>query len=366
MRFSVQREIFMRPLMQVVGVVERRQTMAILSNVLVVARGGRISLTATDLEVEIKGDCDGTISTEGETTVPARKLADICRALPDGSMFDFKLVQDRVTLTSGRSRFALAVLNAQDYPAVEANELGQKVQVLKSELAEILDRAAFAMAHQDVRYYLNGLLLELRPGALRGIATDGHRLSIVEVPSQHDVQERSQMIVPRKGVMELQRMVADGSGSVGVSFGRSHVRIDFSDGQFTSKLIDGKFPDYESVVPAAAEKKAKINRTDFREALQRVAILSSEKYRGVRLDFSEGSLSLTAHNPEQEEAQETLSAESNCAGLSVGFNVNYLMEALNALRGTEIMFCMRDQGSSALLREVDSELVRQVVMPLKL
>lgn len=366
MRFSVQREVFMRPLMQVVGVVERRQTMAILSNVLVVARNGRISLTATDLEVEIKGDCDGTITDEGETTVPARKLADICRALPDGSTFDFKLVQDRVTLTSGRSRFALAVLGAQDFPAVEAGELGRTISVAKSELAEILDRAAFAMAHQDVRYYLNGLLLELRSGALRGVATDGHRLSIVEVKSAHDFDDRSQMIVPRKGVLELQRMMSDGAGNVGVSFGRNHVRVDMTDGQFTSKLIDGKFPDYESVVPAAAERKARINRLEFREALQRVAILSSEKYRGVRMDFTDGNLSLTAHNPEQEEAQEMLSVESNCAGLSVGFNVNYLMEALNALRGTEILFCMRDAGSSALLRELDSELVRQVVMPLKL
>ncbi len=366
MRFIVQREVFMRPLMQVVGVVERRQTMAILSNILVVARGGRISLTATDLEVELKSECEGNVTEEGETTVPARKLADICRALPDGSTFDFSLKQDRVTLKSGPSRFSLAVLGAQDFPTVDAIDLGSMVEVEKSQLAEIIDRAAFAMAHQDVRYYLNGLLLELRSGALRGVATDGHRLSIVEVTSEHGLTERSQMIVPRKGVMELQRMMADGQGSVKVSFGRNHVRIGLSDGQFTSKLIDGKFPDYESVVPAAAERKALVNRQALREALQRVAILSSEKYRGVRLDFTDESLSLTAHNPEQEEAQETLSSASNCAGLSVGFNVNYLMEALNALRGTEILFCMRDAASSALLREVDSELIRQVVMPLKL
>jgi DNA polymerase III subunit beta len=366
MRFTVQREVLMRPLMQVVNVVERRQTMAILSNLLVVARNGRVSLTATDLEVEIKSNCAAEISQDGETTLPARKFADIVKAMSDGSTIDFKLNADRATLSAGKSRFQLACLSAQDFPAVEAADLGREVSLPKSQLAEIIERAAFAMAHQDVRYYLNGLLLELKADALRGVATDGHRLSIVEVSSEHGVAERQQMIVPRKGVLELQRMVSDGDDPVVLAFGRSHVQLKFADGQFTSKLIDGKFPDYESVVPAAAERRANINRLAFREALDRVAILSSEKYRGVRLEFHDEHLDVTAHNPEQEEAHDAVSASGNCAGLSVGFNVNYLKEALGALRGENILFCMRDGSSSALLREVDNDRVRQVVMPLKL
>jgi DNA polymerase-3 subunit beta len=222
------------------------------------------------------------------------------------------------------------------------------------------------MAHQDVRYYLNGTLLDLREGALRCVATDGHRLALCETPVDLESKARRQVIIPRKGVLELQRLLDAGDGTVEIEFGRNHLRVRRNDFTFTTKLIDGRFPDYESVIPIGADKQLTVGRDELRAALQRASILSNEKYRGVKLELTPGRLQIVAHNPEQEEAVEELEVRTPVDGLSVGFNVNYLLDALGALRGNEVTLCLRDGNSSCLIRDADNERSRHVVMPLRL
>ena len=222
------------------------------------------------------------------------------------------------------------------------------------------------MAQQDVRYYLNGLLLDLREQALRCVATDGHRLALVETPLTSGATAQKQILIPRKGVLELQGLFEAGDGTVELEFGRNHLRVKRGEVTFTSKLIDGRFPDYEAVVPIGADKEVRVSREALRGALQRAAILSNEKYRGVKLEVSPNKLRIIAHNPEQEEAVEELEAKTSVSELGVGFNVNYLLDALNALGGDEVLMCLRDGNSSCLLRAPDSELARHVIMPLRL
>jgi DNA polymerase-3 subunit beta len=366
MQFSIQREVLLKPLQQVIGVVERRQTLPVLSNLLLVAASDRVTFTGTDLEVEMAASVDAAGAENGEITLPARKLFDICRALPDGSKVQFKLAGDRMTVSSGRSRFTLATLPASEFPVIENIELVERIALPKSTLKDLMDRTAFAMANQDVRYYLNGMLLDLRETVLRCVATDGHRLALAETELEAGSATQRQIIIPRKGVVELQGLFESGEGDVELEFGRNHLRVRHNDVIFTSKLIDGRFPDYEAVIPIGADKEVHVEREAFRGALQRAAILSNEKYRGVKLDVSPNKLRIVAHNPEQEEAVEEVEARTGVNDLSVGFNVNYLQDALNALQGDEVLLCLRDANSSCLLRAPASERSRHVVMPLRL
>jgi len=366
MRFTIQREVLLKPLQQVVGVVERRQTLPVLANLLVVATPQQVSFTGTDLEVEMSATTQADQIEAGEITIPARKLFDICRALPDGSKIEFKLNGDRVEVKSGRSRFTLATLPASEFPVIENIDLVERVSLPEATLKGLMDRTAFAMAQQDVRYYLNGLLLDLREHALRSVATDGHRLAVVETNLEAGVAAQRQILIPRKGVLELQGLFEVGDGAVELEFGRAHLRVKRGEVTFTSKLIDGRFPDYEAVVPIGADKEVRVSREALRGALQRAAILSNEKYRGVKLEVSPNKLRIIAHNPEQEEAVEEIEAKTGVAELGVGFNVNYLLDALNALGGDEVLMCLRDGNSSCLLRAPDSEQARHVIMPLRL
>jgi DNA polymerase-3 subunit beta len=366
MRFSIQREVLLKPLQQVVGVVERRQTLPVLANLLVVAGPKQVTFTGTDLEVEMSANALAEDMQPGEITIPARKLFDICRALPDGSKVEFKLNGDRVSVNSGRSRFTLATLPAAEFPVIDNIELVERVSLPEATLKGLMDRTSFAMAQQDVRYYLNGLLLDLRENALRCVATDGHRLALVETALASGASAQRQILIPRKGVLELQGLFEAGDGMVELEFGRNHLRVKRGEVTFTSKLIDGRFPDYEAVVPIGADKEVRVGREPLRGALQRAAILSNEKYRGVKLEVSPNKLRIIAHNPEQEEAVEELEAKTSVSELGVGFNVNYLLDALNALGGEEVLMCLRDGNSSCLLRAPDSELARHVIMPLRL
>jgi DNA polymerase III subunit beta len=302
----------------------------------------------------------------GEITIPARKLFDICRALPDGIKIDFKQNGERVTMSAGRSRYTLSTLPAAEFPQVDNIDLLERVTLPEATLKELIDRTAFAMAHQDVRYYLNGTLLDLREQALRCVATDGHRLALCETGIELNAKARRQIIIPRKGVLELQRLLDAGDGTVEIEFGRNHLRVRRSDFVFTTKLIDGRFPDYEAVIPIGADKVLTVAREDLRAALQRASILSNEKYRGVKMELAPGRLHIVAHNPEQEEAVEELEVATHVDGLAVGFNVNYLLDALSALRGAEVMLCLRDGNSSCLIRDADNERSRHVIMPLRL
>lgn len=366
MRFSLQREAFLKPLAQVVNVVERRQTLPVLANLLALVKDGQLSLTGTDLEVEMVARCAVDDAQDGEITIPARKLFDIVRALPDGSRVTVSQSGEKITVQAGRSRFTLSSLPANDFPAIDEVEATERVEVPEAALKELIERTAFAMAQQDVRYYLNGLLFDLGDHRLRCVATDGHRLALCEAELDGSAQAKRQIIVPRKGVTELQRLLEGGDRVLELEMGRNHIRVKRDDVTFTSKLIDGRFPDYEAVIPIGADREVRIDREVLRAALQRAAILSNEKYRGVRIEVSPGQLKINAHNPEQEEAQEEVEADTTVDGLAVGFNVNYLLDALGALRDETVVLALRDANSSALVREAANERSRHVVMPLRL
>ena len=366
MRFSLQREAFLKPLAQVVNVVERRQTLPVLANFLVQVKDGQLSLTGTDLEVEMVSRISVDNANDGETTIPARKLFDIVRALPDGSVITVAQTGDKVTVSAGRSRFTLATLPSNDFPSVDEVEATDRIAISEATLKELIERTSFAMAQQDVRYYLNGLLFDVRDTLLRCVATDGHRLALCETPLETGTGNKRQIIVPRKGVTELQRLLEGGDREIELEIGRSHIRMKRDDAMFTSKLIDGRFPDYEAVIPISADRLVTVDRELLKASLQRAAILSNEKYRGVRVEVSPGQLKISAHNPEQEEAQDEVEVDTQVSDLAIGFNVNYLLDALSALRDEQVVIQLRDSNSSALVREASNEKSRHVVMPLRL
>jgi DNA polymerase III subunit beta len=365
MKFSAERELILAPLQAVIGVVERRQTMPILANVLVVGRDNQLWITATDLEVELVAKAAVTVQQAGEITLPARKLLDIVRALPDKAQVSVSIEGDRATVRSGKSRFTLATLPASDFPTVEDIRAQQTLSVAQSALKRLLDKTHFSMAQQDVRYYLNGMLLEAAGKVLRTVATDGHRLAFCEAALEVDANATQQVIVPRKGVLELQRLLS-GDAAVELAIGSNHVRAQIGDIRFTSKLIDGRFPEYSRVIPTAPSKKIAADRDTLRAALQRAAILSNEKYRGIRLAVKTGSLILQSHNPEQEEAEEELAVNYGGEELEIGFNVNYLLDALAALEAGEVELGLTDANNSCLLSSSTTPQAKYVVMPMRL
>jgi len=368
MKFSILREDLIKPLTLVAGVVERRQTLPILGNVLIVVTDGQLSLTGTDLEVELvaRVEIDNDF-VDGEITVPARKLTDICKSLPDGSTVRFEVEGDKVVIRSGRSRFTLSTLSASDFPNVEESPASYKFSVVQDHLKNLIDSTAFAMAQQDVRYYLNGMLWEIKQNNLRLVATDGHRLAMCNQDIEADVSGTHQIILPRKGVIELGRLLDGGSQEISLTLGNNHLRASTASFTFTSKLIDGKFPDYERVLPRVSDKLVIANRKDLREAFVRAAILSNEKYRGVRLLLEMGELKIYANNPDHEEAEEIVSVEYQGNSLEIGFNVSYLLDVLSVINGDSVRFSMSDSNSSATLEDVSEEdKSLYVVMPMRL
>lgn len=368
MKFSVSREALLRPLQLVAGVVEKRQTLPALANVLVVLDGTQLSLTGTDLEVEIIGRVRlESAGMDGEITVPAKKFLDICRSLPEGSVIDFVYQDQKVTVKSGRSRFTLSTLPASEFPAIELgdNDLGFRCE--QAEIKRLIDRTGFAMAQQDVRYYLNGMLWELHEGSLRVVATDGHRLAMCTRPVNIALKgDMKQAILPRKGVIELARLLSEPEKSVEVIIGNNHIRAVTDAFIFTSKLVDGKFPDYERVLPRNGDKVVLGNREDLRQAFARTSILSNEKYRGVRFVVTEGLVTITANNPEQEEAEEQVVVEYGGGPIEVGFNVSYLQDVANVISSDSLRITLADSNSSALIEEPDNSDSLYVVMPMRL
>lgn len=368
MKFVISRDALLKPLNLVAGVVERRQTLPILSNVLLVLEGDQLSITGTDLEVELVGrvSLDQPAISGGEITVPARKLADICKSLPDGSDIEFTAEDRRVVVKAGRSRFTLSTLAAADFPNVEQGSGGQGFVVKQGDLKRLIDRTSFAMAQQDVRYYLNGMLWEVENGHLRVVSTDGHRLAMCTLEADIGASEQMQVILPRKGVIELARLLHKENDDVEVVIGTNHIRATTTDFTFTSKLVDGKFPDYDRVLPKSSTKAVYGSREELRQAFSRAAILSNEKYRGVRLMLSDGSLQILANNPEQEEAEEIVSVDYAGESLEIGFNVSYLLDVLSVLDGEKVKLSLSDSNSSALLEEAEHSDCRYVVMPMRL
>ncbi|MFQ5547874.1 MAG: DNA polymerase III subunit beta [Woeseia sp.] len=365
MKFTATREVLLKPLQAVIGVVERRQTMPILANVLLVAKDDNVAITATDLEVELVASAEGDVAGGGEVTVPGRKLLDICRALPEEAALAVQLGGEKLSIKSGRSKFTLTTLPAADFPTVEDINAVQTLSLPQATLGVLLDKTHFSMAQQDVRYYLNGLLVETDGKLLRAVATDGHRLALSQVRLDGKKMPEQQVIVPRKGVLELQRLMS-GEGDVSLQLGSNHIRLELDGIRFTSKLIDGRFPEYERVIPQDTSNQLVADRALLRGALQRTAILSNEKYRGIRLIIRDGSLVLQAHNPEQEEAEEELEVKYRGEDIEIGFNVNYLLDALGAIDADEITLSVVDSNSSCLMREPGSDDSKYVVMPMRL
>jgi DNA polymerase-3 subunit beta len=366
MKIKTQRETILRPLQQVIGAVERRQTLPALANVLIRADGENVSLTTTDLEVELVSKLAMPVEAGGEITVPARKLMDICRALPEGAELALGSDGERAIVRSGRSRFTLATLPASEFPTVEDISVSRELSLSQAALKSLIDRTSFAMANQDVRYYLNGLMLELGAGGLKAVATDGHRLSLAQIEVGDQGEHTQQVIVPRKGVQELSRLLEATDEQAKVAVGTSHVRVELPDLRFTSKLIDGRFPDYGRVVPKGGDKTLSVERERLRQALVRASILSNEKYRGIRLMMAEGLLRIQAHNPEQEEAEEELEVAFPAAEMEIGFNVNYLLDVLGTIEGDRVELTFRDGNSSVLIRDPEDSQTLYVVMPMRL
>jgi len=367
MQFTIQREALLKPLQLVAGVVERRQTLPVLSNVLLAVDGNQLSLTGTDLEVELVGRIALEEAAEaGEITVPARKLMDICKSLPDDATLSFRVEEGKAVIKAGRSRFTLATLPAADFPNVEDGPGAMSFTVGQNKLRRLIERTSFAMAQQDVRYYLNGMLLEINRGQLRAVATDGHRMAMCTVDANIEYQDRYQLIVPRKGILELARLLAEADDLVSITLGTHHIRAATGDFTFTSKLVDGKFPDYERVLPRGGDKIVVADRQSLRNAFARTAILSNEKYRGIRLMLSDAQLKIQANNPEQEEAEEELAVDYTGSTLEIGFNVSYLLDVMNVLGHEQAKIILADANSSALIQEADNDDSLYVVMPMRL
>lgn len=367
MKFNVSRDAFLKPLQVVSGAVERRHTLPILSNLLLQIEGDRLRLTGTDLEVELVSSVAvNAAGGDGAVTVPAKKLVDIVRSLPEDSNIEFSAEEDKAFVRSGRSKFKLSTLPADDFPNIDdwtsdINFVSDQV-VLK----RLMEKTHFSMANQDVRYYLNGMLFETDNGMLRSVATDGHRLAMSSCAVEQPGLAQKQVIVPRKGVVELLRLLGEEEAEVSVAIGNNHIRIESETIVFTSKLVDGRFPDYRRVLPSGGDKIVVADRDLLRQAFGRASILSNEKFRGVRLNLASGELCITATNPEQEQAEEVIEVDYQGEELEIGFNVSYLLDVLNNVDDNEIRFTLADSNSSALIEPNHDDSCCYVVMPMRL
>ncbi|PQJ95936.1 DNA polymerase III subunit beta [Chromatium okenii] len=366
MEFTVSRETLLPALGKVIGVVERRQTMPILSNLHLVANDDRVMLTATDLEVEVKTSFPVELKQSGEVTIPAKKLVDICRSLGEGTEIHFQMSDERCTVKAERSRFTLGLLPASEFPLMDTVQDGFQLSITESVFKRLLDKTAFAMAQQDVRYYLNGLLLEFRESTLTAVATDGHRLAKFQSSVDVGISELRQIIVPSKTISELRRQLNYSDDVITMSLGEKSIHIVMGNLTMTSKLVDGRYPEYERVIPHTLSRQASLKKDELKRALSRTAILSNEKYRGVRLTFDQGMLRLLAQNPSQEEAEEEIELDYQDDSISIGFNVSYLTDVLGVIDGKEVYIQFQDANSSSVWHGKDADDESYVVMPMRI
>jgi len=362
-----QRDTLLAPLQSVSGIVERRHTLPILSNVLLEKKGDRLTLLATDIEIQITTSTEVAVGEgDGAVTVGARKLQEILRSLPDTAEVSLVLEDKRLTVRAGKSRFSLQTLPADDFPRMTMTE-GETRQfsITQKAFRHLLGKTQYGMAAQDVRYYLNGLLLLVEGKELRAVATDGHRLAFASVEIEADLP-RQEMILPRKTVLELNRLLVDNDEPLNITLASNQVRFAFGSVVLVSKLIDGKFPDYERVVPATLKNHMTVGRQTLMQAMNRAAILTNEKFRGIRVVLGENSLKLMAANAEQEEAQEEIEVQYTGDAIDVGFNVGYLLDVLNNVHTEEIQWSFNDANSSALITVPGNERFKYVIMPMRI
>ena len=366
MKIVTDRENLLEPLQQIAGVVERRQTLPILANILINAGSQGLQMTSTDLEVELKTTASATCEGDVDFTLPARKLLDITKALPEGAVINLDIDGDKAKLQSGRSRFSLGILPAQDYPVIEPTPSNISLTIKEALLKRLIEKTQFAMAQQDVRYYLNGMLLEIQNGDIKTVATDGHRLALSQQTNIAPKDISTQVILPRKAVIELGRLLKDKDEDIQVELSNSYIKILLEGSVFTSKLIDGRFPEYQRVMPTGSDKDVIADKSALRQSLSRASILSNEKYRGIRFSISNGLLQLQAHNPEQEEAEEELEINYKGDELKIGFNVGYLIDAISAIDEEEVIIELKDSNSSALMYGKENDLSKYVIMPMRI
>ncbi|MCC5852047.1 MAG: DNA polymerase III subunit beta [Alkalimonas sp.] len=367
MHLSIDKETLLKPLQMVSGAIERRHTLPILSNVLLDVQQQQLSLTGTDLEIEMVASVAvSQVHQPGRITVPAKKLLDICRSLPDGCQIELTLVGEHFVISSGKAKFTLTTLPATEYPNLESWQGEVNLQLSRAELRRLLEETAFSMANQDVRYYLNGLLFEVDQQLVRTVATDGHRLAMSQLQLNEATQAQQQLIIPRKGVLEMLRLLPDDDGSLTLSLGANHIRLVDAAFSFSSKLIDGRFPDYRRVIPRNSTKQVTAHRPVLKDACTRASILSNEKYRGVRFNLAANELQITANNPEHEQAEEVIEVEYQGDTLEIGFNVGYVLDVLNSLNTDLVLLHLSDSNSSVLIEGVGNAQASYVVMPMRL
>jgi len=364
---KTQRDTLLRPLQIVSGIVERRHTLPILANILIRKDGEKVSFLSTDIEVQITTHAEvGSGPETVATTVAARKLLDILRALPDTGDVSLSLANKRMTVQSGKSRFALQTLAAEEFPTVaQAEQFNAKVTLPQKTLKHLFNMVHFAMAQQDIRYYLNGLLLVVDGKHVIAVATDGHRLAFCQVETDQDFA-RQEVIIPRKTILELQRLLEDLDNPVDLEIASNQVKLTFADIELISKLVEGKFPDYTRVIPKGYKNNFTIDRQQLLHSLQRAAIMTSDKFKGVRCIISPGSLKIRSTNADQEEAVEELEIDYGGDSVDIGFNVTYLLDVLNNLKCDNVNVALGDANSSALITVPDNADFKYVVMPMRI
>jgi len=367
MKFVISRDHILPSLQQIVSVIEKKQTMPILSNVLLETSDNCLTMTGSDTEIQIisKIYCDA-IDIQGDITVPARKFLDICRLLPNGSEIKFELQDEKVKLASGRSRFSLSTLPAEIYPEFNESEYEYQFVLNAGKFKKGLDKTLFCMANQDVRYYLNGLLLHISNSKLKLVASDGHRLAIFEDDIGEPTGYEARIIIPRKAVQELSRLLEDPQAELHVQFSNNHIKINYKDVVFSSKLIDAKFPDFGKVFNQSFKTPLLIQKQLLREALTRVAILSNEKYKGVTFDVSGDLLKLSTHNPEHDEAEEELIIEHSGESFSIAFNAQYVLDAVTNLDSELAVLSIASNASTCFIEEPEQPKFRFIVMPMRI
>jgi len=364
---KAKRDEILGPLSAVSGIIERRHTLPILSNVLIDRSAEALSFLATDIEIQIQArSAAGLAGDASSITVGARKLVDILRALPEGAEVTLQQQDKRLLVKAGKSRFTLQTLPAEDFPrlAKPAGEVA-RFSLSQKALRRLLGLVQYAMAQQDIRYYLNGLLMVVEEKQLKLVATDGHRLAYASLELKADLP-RQEVIVPRKTVLELSKLLADNDEEVRIELAATQAAFSFGTVELVSKLVDGKFPDYTRVIPTTHKNKLQLDREPLRQALLRAAILSNEKFRGVRWVLSDGSLKIVSSNAEQEEAHEELEVKYAGDSLDIGFNVNYLLDVLNNVSGSVVDCAFGDSSSSALLSYSSEKDFKYVVMPMRI
>lgn len=366
MKFTINREQLLTPLQQIVSVIEKRQTMPILSNVLIVVSDDQLVLTGTDLEIQIVAKIALTDAENGEITVPARKFLDLCRLLPSESAISIETFEDKVKLVSGRSRFSLSTLPADNYPEFAESELDNSFLINAGKLKKALEKTMFCMANQDVRYYLNGLMLNVSNSKLKLVASDGHRLSIYKDEMDTETGYEERIIMPRKGVIELARLLDDADAELNVQFSSNNIRVYIKDLIFSAKLVDAKYPDFSKVFEQAFFSPIIIPKQQFKETLTRVSVLANEKFKGVTFDITENLLKITTHNPEHDEGEEELAIDYQGEPLMIAFNAAYLLDAIANLDGDKASLTIAANVSSCFIEEPGQDAYKFIVMPMRL